>query len=209
MEYIAINAEKREANGKKAAKQARKEGKIPAVLYGKKDTHTFNTDKKAVKDIVYTPDFKVANIELEGETHKAILKDIQFHPVTEEILHIDFLKLYDGVKVKVDIPLHLEGTSLGQKNGGVLMSLLRNIHVKTVPEYLVNELSVDISELDLGKTLRVRDIAHDEHLEILNPPGTPIATVKVPRVLLTEEAAEEDEEEEMEGEEEAAETTEA
>ena len=142
MEVLKIRGESRDTFGKKATKQVRSEGGIPAVLYGRKDTHHFSTNLNDVRHLVYTPDFKMAEVELGDEKHRAILKDIQFHPVTEEILHIDFLKLYDDVKVKVEIPVHFTGDSPGIRAGGQLIQSLRKIEVMTLPGKIVHEFMV-------------------------------------------------------------------
>lgn len=188
MEIVQINVESREDIGKKAAKSIRKSGKIPAVIYSKKNgvTH-FTTTHKDVKSMVFTPEFKLAEISLNGTTHKALLKEVIFHPVTDEIQHLDFLELIDGQPLKADIPVKFKGTSPGVKNGGKLIRTLRKVKVKTTPENLVDTLFVSIDGLKLGSAVRVRDIEQSEGVEILVEGAIPVANVEVPRALKSEE----------------------
>ena len=193
MQTVAIKGEARTDLGKKFTKSVRNEGMIPCVLYGKDEVAHFSTTLKDIKSIVYTPDFKVAEIELAGKTYRCILKDVQYHPVTDEILHIDFLKLIDGHPVKVEVPVKFTGTSPGVKSGGKLIQQVRRIKIKTVPEKIVDELTLDISSLELGQSIRVRDIQAIEGIEIMNSPGIPVALVEIPRALRSAAAAKEKE----------------
>jgi len=183
MEIVAINGTERKDMGKKSARQVREQGQIPAVLYGGKEVSHFVVDPNDVKNLIYTPNFKLAEITVNGETSKAILKDYQMHPVTDAITHIDFLRLVDGVSVKVDVPVRFKGTSPGVKNGGKLQKNVRRIRIKTTPEHLVGELMVDISSLKMGESIRVRDIDSAEGIEIMTAPGVPVGTVVVPRAM--------------------------
>jgi len=197
MNTIQINASPRTELGKKATKAIRKDGKIPAVLYSKNGVEHFSTNKKDVKGLVYTPEFKLAEVSLNGASHKAILKDIVFHPVTDAIMHIDFLELVDGHVLKANIPVKFKGTSPGVKSGGKLMQTLRTVKIKTTPENLIDILYVDISKLQLGSAVRVRDLDVPEGVEILVDGAAPIANVIVPRAMKSaaskaEEGAEEE-----------------
>ena len=143
--------------------------------------------------MVYTPEFKLAEINIGGESKKAIIKDIDFHPVTDEIVHIDFLELVDGHPVVADIPVSFTGESPGVKGGGKLIRTLRKVRVKTTPEKLVDNLFVSIEGLELGSAVRVRDIEVPEGVQVMVNEATPIANVEVPRALKSlddEEAAE-------------------
>lgn len=193
MQVVSINTAKRESLGRKATKASRNSGAIPSVLYGGNEVHHFTTTAKDVKSLVYTPDFKLAELDLDGQKHKAILKDIQFHPVTDEILHLDFLRLIDGVNVKVDVPVRYEGTSPGVKEGGKLMISLRNVTIKTKPEHLVDQLVADISDVQLGDSIRVKELQINENIEVMTDANIPVASVIVPRALKSaeDEAAEE------------------
>ena len=183
MEVVTISGKARNEIGKKEIKVVRKEGKIPGVIYGGGTTVHFSTMLNDVRPIVYTPNFKVADIDVDGETYRCILKDVQYHPVTEAIQHLDFLRLIDGTPVKVQVPVRFTGSSPGVKEGGKLLQSVRRIKIKTTPEHLVDELILDISELRLGHAIRVRDIETNENIEIQSAGGTPVAVVEIPRAL--------------------------
>lgn len=183
MEVVAISPIKRAELGKKANKAVRKDELIPCVMYGGNENIFFSVTSKDVKDLVYTPDFKVAEITIDGQTYRAFVKDIQWHPITDAIRHIDFLLLIDGHKVKVDVPLRFTGVSPGVKLGGKLLQSVRKITIKTIPEHLIDAVYVDISNLDLGQSVRVRDIKPEDNVEIMNAPSIPVATIEIPRAL--------------------------
>lgn len=189
MEIVQINVEPRPNLGKKAAKSIRGEGKIPAVLYSKKNgVSHFTTTHKDVKSMVYTPDFKLAEFKIDGEPRKALLKDIVFHPVTDAIQHIDFLELVEGQPLKAEIPVKFKGVSPGVKAGGKLIRTLRTVKVKTTPNALVDTLFVSIDDLELGSAVRVRDIDTPEGIEIMVEGAIPVANVEVPRALKSADA---------------------
>lgn len=213
MQVVKINVETRDLGRKKASNQLRKEGFVPAVLYGGKDVHHIKVNPSDVRPLVYTHEFKIAEIVLDGTSHKCILKSIQFHPVTDEIVHMDFLKIIDGHPIKVNIPLHFEGTPIGVSNGGRLVKELRRIEVKVLPSNLVDHMSIDVSKMKMGDSLRVRDIDTEDGVEILLNEAIPVAVVQTPRALLkattTDVEGEEEGEEGVEGaEEETTETEE-
>lgn len=183
MEVVAVTGQARADLGKKSAKAAKREGMIPAVLYGGEEVIHFATTHKNVKDLVYTPQFKLAEITIDGKSYTCILKDIQFHPLTDEVIHLDFRELVEGTPVKVDVPLRFSGVSKGVKSGGKLMQKLRRLRIKTVPEQLVDHVLVDVTSLDMNQSIRVRDIQPGEGIEIMNSPGIPVATVEIPRAL--------------------------
>jgi len=195
MEVVAVQGQIRENLGKSGAKATRRNESIPCVLYGGNENIHFSASFKDVRHLVYTPAFKLADIDIDGKTYRAILKEAQFHPVSEEILHIDFLRLIENHKVKVDIPVRLKGTAAGVKTGGVLQQLLRKVKVVTTPENLVDELSADVSHLQMGQSVRVKDIATSEEVQILNNPNVPIGIIEVPRALRSASSAMEEEEE--------------
>jgi len=181
MEIVAINAEPRDTKIK--ASVLRGEGKIPAVLYGGKENVHFNTNWNDLRDVIYTPNFKLAELDIDGKKYKAIVKDVQFHPVTEEIEHIDFLEITNGKKVNVEIPVRFKGTSPGVKNGGRLVQSVRKVKVKVDPENLVDELFIDISKLELGAAVRVKDINFAEGMTVMVNKSIPVAVVETPRAL--------------------------
>ncbi len=189
MEIVAIQGEQREPKGKKQAKDLRKNNMIPSVIYGGEENIHFQAHPSQFKALVYTPDFKLAEVTVDGKTYKCILKDIQFHPVTDAILHIDLLQLVPEKPFKVNLPIGFKGTSPGVKTGGKLIQKIRRLKVKTTPEKLVDRLLVDISTLKLGSSVRVRDVEPPEGIEITYSPGIPIASVETPRSLRSETAA--------------------
>ena len=205
METVAVNGTIRTEVGKKATKAVRKVGEVPCVIYGGEKVIHFSSAPSAFKHLIFTPDFKLAEITLDGTAYKCILKDAQYHPVTDEIVHLDFLQLIADQKISVNIPVGFKGVSPGVKEGGKLVSKLRTVNIKTTPDNIVNKLFVDISEVELGGSIRVRDVEITDAMEIMNPPAQPIASVEVPRALKSEEAGEEGEGEE-EGEVAATET---
>ncbi len=184
MVTVTINGSKRTEISKREVKSARNAGLIPCVLYGGDGENVhFTTTPHDVRDLVYTPEFKTATISVDGKSYTCILKQIQFNPVKDTIQHIDFLELVPGRKIKVQVPLAFEGTSPGVRAGGKFVQNIRLISIKTTPEDLVDKLSVDISKLRLGQSLRVRDIAGVPGVEITNPAALPIATIIIPRAL--------------------------
>jgi large subunit ribosomal protein L25 len=182
MKAIEIIGFKRANLGKAEAKQLRADSNVPCVLYGGKEQVHFFSPMILFRDLVYTPDVHVVNLNVEGTEYKAILQDIQFHPVSEVILHADFLELKDNTPVKMDIPLKFEGTAPGVIVGGKLLVKFRTVKIKALPKDLPDFISVDINKLELGKSIKVGDIKVD-NVEILTSPLVTIATVEVPRAL--------------------------
>ncbi len=183
MQVVDIQGTPRTDLGKKSNKAIRRDGGIPCVIYGIDEPVHFSTTIADVKDMIFTPDFKVASITVDGKSYRCILKDIQFHPVTENVQHLDFLGLKDGRTVRVEVPVKFKGESPGEKQGGKIIQSLRRLKIKAAPENLVSELFLDISELELGHSIRVRDTELPEGIEVLNAPSIPVASVEVPRAL--------------------------
>ena len=183
METVAIKAAPREETGRKGMKRVRNEGLIPAVLYGTSEAQSVTVQFNELRHVIYTPDFKLVDLDVDGNTTQCIVKDVQFHPVTEEILHVDFLELAPGRAVKVEVPVTFEGTAAGVRAGGKLVKKMRRIKIMTTPEHMVDELVFDVSELTLGNSIRVKDAQVGEGIEILNSPNIPVASVEIPRAL--------------------------
>ncbi len=200
MDVVKIPAKGRDNVGTKWSKSVRREGLIPCVLYGGDEVYHFTVSHHDVKPLVYTDQFKLADVELNGHSHRCILKTLQMHPLTDQVTHIDFLMLVEGKAIKLDIPIRFNGVSPGVKNGGLFIDKLRTIKVKLLPKNLISEVFVDISELKLGDTVRVKDVLANEGVEILSPSNIPIASVVVPRALIDAELDEEEEGEEETGE---------
>lgn len=204
---VSVNGINREAVGKKATKAVKKAGLVPCVLYskGKENVH-FTVHPHDVRGLVYSSDFKIAEVNVNNNKYRCIVKTVDFHPVKDTVNHIDFLELQDGHPIKVEVPLKFKGVSPGVRNGGKFMQSVRKIKIKATPELLVDEVVADISTLKLGFSIRVRDIQLNDGVEILNPDALPVASVVVPRSL--KGAAEGEEEEGTEGEGEGGETAE-
>ena len=190
MEVVKISGEVRENLGKKASRNVRRNDLVPAVVYGTGEPVHFTVNALDLRELIYTPEFKLAELNVGGDSYRAIVKDYQFHPVTDALRHIDFLALEDGRTIKVQVPVTFTGTSPGVRGGGKLQVSVRRIKIKTTPEHLVDHVTLDISKLELGQSIRVRDIAPMEGVEIQNPGGQPIATVEVPRALRSAATAE-------------------
>ena len=190
MVSVEIKGSTRSELGKKGCRNDRNEGLVPAVIYGGGEVIHFTVETAAVKHLIYTPDFKLADLTIDGKKYKAILKATQFHPVTEKLLHMDFLRLIDNTPIKVEVPVRFKGVSPGVKVGGKLVQQLRKIKIKTTPEFLVDELKADISKLELGQALRVREIIIPKGIEIINTGATPVALIEIPRALKAAAAAE-------------------
>lgn len=190
MQSVKVSGEVRENLGKKGSKATRREGLVPAVLYGAGDPVHFTIKPLDVRTLIYSPEFKLAELSVGGKEVKAIVKDYQFHPVTDELRHIDFLALQPNHPIKVQVPIVFEGTSPGVRGGGKLQVNVRRVKIKTTPENLVDKLVLNISQLQLGSSIRVRDIKTIEGVEIMNPGGQPVATVEVPRALRSAATAE-------------------
>lgn len=182
MKNVEIIGYKRANLGKKESKDLRLEGNVPCVLYGGKEQVHFHSPMILFRDLVYTGDAHMVDLNIEGDKYSCILQDIQFHPVSEVILHADFLQMFDDKEVKMDIPVKFEGTAPGVIAGGKLISKLRKISVKALPANMPDFIPVDISKLALGKSVKVSEIK-PENYEILNNPANTIATVEVPRAL--------------------------
>lgn len=188
MNYIEITGEPRVAGRKKAAKAVRNAERIPACIYGK-DNIQFSTTLKDVRHLIYTPEFKLARIEINGQKHDCIVKEVQYHPVSEDIVHIDFQELIPGRAIKVEIPVVLRGTSVGVKAGGKMLQMVRRIKIKTTPEKMVDHLEADVTHMELGQALRVKEVRLPEGVELMIAPSIPVCQVEIPRALRSAAAA--------------------
>lgn len=187
MKTITIEGQLRSDFGKKATRLLRSEEKVPCVIYGGAEIVAFSAPATAFKNLVYTPEFLVAEIKLEGKTYRAILKDLQFDTVTDELTHVDFLELVEDKKVVASLPLRVVGQSVGVKAGGKLVVKLKTLKVKALPKDLREYLELDITNLNLNENLRVEDVKA-EGIELLNSPRIPVASVVMTRQLKQEEA---------------------
>ncbi len=202
MKSITITGSKRESVGKKATKALRNAGEVPCVLYGGDEPVHFNAPEIAFKDLVYTPDAHTATLELDGNTYMAILQDIQFHPVTDRILHIDFYQIFEGKEVAMTVPVHYEGNSRGVRNGGVLRKTYRTLRVKALPKDLPDYVTVNITDLKIGDKRSLAEIEQGPW-KYMHPEDTIVCQVRTSRNMV--EDLEDEEEEGEEGETAAAE----
>ncbi len=163
---------------------------MPAVIYGGNTEVNFSAPASAFKTIVYTSEFQIAEITVEGNMYRCILKDLQFHKVSDALIHLDFLELVDDKKIIATLPLKYVGTPAGVKAGGKLVTKMKSLKVKALPKDLREFISLDISKLELNENIRVEDVKV-ENLEILNSPRIPIATVVMTRQLKQEESKDE------------------
>jgi large subunit ribosomal protein L25 len=182
MKSIAISGSPRENVGKRDAKELRYQGMIPAVLYGGATQTHFAVSAADLKPVVYTPDVQFVDLDINGTTAQAIIKDMQFHPLTDEILHVDFLQLDENKPVTIEIPIRLTGTSPGVKMGGKLVQKLRKLRVKALPSNHLDTIEVSIEGLEVGKSVRVRDISVP-NLTITNTPEDTILSITTSRAL--------------------------
>ncbi len=205
MKSITIKGSKRESVGKVATKALRNAGKVPCVLYGGEQPIHFSADEISFKNLVYTPNVHTAVIELEdGESFDAILQDIQFHPVSDRILHIDFYQLFAGKPVTMTIPVKLSGNSKGVLNGGRLLFTNRKLNVRALPKDFPDFINVDITSLKIGDNVSIADVK-DDKLDFLHPDNMAIVRVAMARTAVAVD--DEDEEEGEEGAEEGAEAS--
>jgi large subunit ribosomal protein L25 len=188
MKTITIEGHLRTEIGKQATRQLRSEEKVPGVIYGGAKEVNFSAPATAFKTLVYTPDFQLAEIHVGGNSYRCILKDLQFHKVTDDLIHADFLELVEDKKVIATIPIKFTGAAKGVKDGGKLIQKMKALKVKTFPKFLKENIEVDLTELELNGNVRVEDVKV-ENYEILNSPRIPIASVVLTRQLKQEEAA--------------------
>jgi large subunit ribosomal protein L25 len=188
MKTITIEGQLRTDSGKKATRQLRSQKMVPGVIYGGPKEINFSAPATAFKDIVYTPEFMLANVIIEGASYRCILKDLQFHKVTDLLLHVDLLELVENKKVIATLPLNYVGTPVGVKAGGKLVLKMKSVKVKTLPKYLKEHIDVNIEGLELNENIRVEDIPMD-NMEVQNSPRIPIASVTMTRQLKQEESA--------------------
>jgi large subunit ribosomal protein L25 len=189
MKTITIEGQLRSDMGKKAAKAIRSEEKVPCVIYGGAQTIHFSASQKTLKPFIFTPDFQLAKVNVEGKTYTCILKDLQFNKVTDLLQHVDLLELVEDKPVLASIPLNFTGSSVGVKAGGRFIAKVKSVKVKCLPKHLVESIPVAIDTLEIGRNLRIEDIKA-EGITIMQSPRIPIASVVTTRALKQAEAEE-------------------
>lgn len=183
MQSITIVGSQRESVGKAASKALRNAGQVPCVLYGGDSALHFSAESKAFTKLVYTPNVYTVTIELNGKSYNAILQDIQFDPVTDKILHIDFYQLHDDKEITIEVPIRIEGNSPGVMAGGVLRIVNRKLKVKALPANLPDFVVVNISEMEMGNKLYVTKLPQ-ENYKIMHPDNTVVCQVRISRAAL-------------------------
>lgn len=180
MKTFKLSGELRESTGKKAAKTFRAAGKVPCVLYGKGENVHFTAESKGFKNLIYTPNSYIVELDIDGKQETAIVKDLQFHPVSDEVLHVDFARVNTEDPIVIEIPVKTEGLAKGVKAGGKLQISSRRLKVKGLMESLPDVLNVNVADLGLGKSILVGDLAY-ENIELVNSPKAVVAQVKLTR----------------------------
>lgn len=195
MKQISINGTARTELGKKAAKAIRNSGNVPCVLYGeKKDTNGqpeaihFSVSEKEINKLIYTPHIYLVDINIDGEDHKGILKEVQFHPVKDNVLHVDFLEVHAEKPIVMGVPIAPQGLAEGVRAGGRLITMVRKLNVKALYSAIPEKLNIDVTALQLGKSIKVGDL-HFENLELVTPKEVIVCTVKMTRAAMGAAAA--------------------
>lgn len=213
MKTVEIIGYNRANLGKSEAKRLRADGNVPCVLYGGDEQIHFYSPAILFRDLIYTDQAHFVHLNIEGREFQAILQEAQFHPVSEIILHIDFLQMFEGKKIKMNIPVHFEGTSPGVTKGGTLIKKRRQLVVSALPKDLPDFITIDLAKLDFGRALKVGEI-EENNFEILDSKIASVAVVEMPRALRgksdeDEEGEEGEESTEAEGDTPAAEESES
>ncbi|OWY19395.1 50S ribosomal protein L25 [Sphingobacteriales bacterium UPWRP_1] len=188
MKTLTIKGELRAATGSRSAKDLRNKNFVPCVMYGGEQNIHFGAHERDFAPILHSPDLIVAEIDIDGKIYRTILKDAQFDPIKDQVLHIDFQELAPGHKVVTELPIRLTGMAAGVKAGGRLLQKVRKVKVKALPENLVSEIVVGVEALEVGKSIRIRDIDLPG-VEFLSSPALPIATVEITRAIRSAQAA--------------------
>ncbi|MFN8286769.1 MAG: 50S ribosomal protein L25 [Chitinophagales bacterium] len=188
METVVINGAPRTDLGKKATRALRRAGNVPCNLYGGASTINFQAPAAEFRKLIYTPELRIAEINVEGKTYRAIVKELQFEPVKDALLHIDFQELQENVPVKVNVALNLVGTPKGITAGGKLEQAVRRLRIKALPKDLVAHIDLNIADMELGAVKRVRDLAGNG-LTFLHSEALPLVRVTIPRTVVEEAPA--------------------
>ena len=181
MKTIAINAERRSEVGKKSTRDLRKIDHVPCVMYGGAEVIHFHAHENDFRHLVYTPNAYIVEVNLDGQKHKAVLQELQFHPVTDKLIHMDFVEVFDDKAVTVDIPIKLNGIAIGLKDGGKPRQRRRVLKVRGLLEHLPDMLDIDITDVAIGDVIKIGDLSYP-NLEILDPARSMIFAVVSSRV---------------------------
>lgn len=182
MKTIDIKGSLRTELGKKSSRQLRKSEYVPCVIYGKEKNIHFQAHENSFKNLIYTPDAHIVNLNLDGNECKAVLQDIQFHPVTDKIIHIDFMEVFDDKPIVINLPVNVFGDSVGVKAGGKLRIKKRSLKVRGFASDIPEVLPIDITEVKIHHSVKVGDLAYDK-IELLDPKITTVLSVATSRVV--------------------------
>lgn len=188
MKTIEIKAVSRDQFGKKSTNSLRAEGNVPCVMYREKENLHFYAHQNAFRGLVYTPEVFIVNLIVDGKNYNAVMKDIQFHPVSDHIQHIDFMQVFDDKPVIIDIPLKITGESSGVKAGGKLRVKRRTLKVKGLVKDLPEDLTIDITNIEIGQSVKIGDLSYDK-LEVIDNKRAMVVSVEVSRVSIKDEEA--------------------
>ena len=195
MKEISVSGEKRATTGKKAAKELRKEGLVPCNLYGEKkgenglpEAVAFAIPAAQLRKVIYSPNVYVVNLTISGEAHKAVIKELQFHPTTDAVLHVDFFEVNETKPITIGIPVKLTGHAQGVRDGGRLSQAVRQLNVTAPYKQIPEILEIDVTELKLGKAIKVAELKF-EGLEIATPAQVVVCSVKATRASRSAAAA--------------------
>jgi large subunit ribosomal protein L25 len=191
MKKIEISAEKRTELGKKSTRELRKADHVPCVMYGGAEVLHFHAHENDFRHIVYTPSAFIVEVKLGDQVHKAVMQELQFHPVTDKLYHIDFVEVFDDEEVTVELPIDLTGIAIGIKNGGKSRQRRRVLKVRGLIEHLPEHLGIDITDIDIGDTIKIGDLSYDK-LEILDPSRSMVFAVVSSRISKGMEMGEEE-----------------
>jgi large subunit ribosomal protein L25 len=180
MQFFELKGEIRENVGKKATKALRVSEKVPCVLYGGGENVHFSATERDLRKLIYTPNVYLVKLNLDGTVHDAVMRDIQFHPVTDKALHIDFYRTFEDKPVVLEVPVRTEGFAEGVQAGGKLSLTTRKLKIKALPGQMPDELVFNVETLGIGKSIKVKDVSY-ENLEIMNAKSVVIAQVKLTR----------------------------
>jgi large subunit ribosomal protein L25 len=193
MKTVSLSGSPRVSVGKKGATSLRKEGMIPSVVYGGKDQVHFSISENDAKKLVFTPNVYLIELDIDGKKSKVILQETQIHPVTDRVIHLDFLEISDDVPFKLSLPVRLEGFSRGVRNGGKLNQNFRKLRVFGLAKDMPDAVSIDITPIKIGDKVRVTDLSVSG-LNFLDPKNAVVVGVQMARVIIEEEEEEEEEE---------------
>ena len=186
MKTIEIKGSLRTELGKKSSKKVRKEGNVPCVIYGKEQNVHFHAHENTFKNLIYTPDAHLVNLDLEGKEYKVVLQDVQFHPVSVKITHIDFIEVFDDKPLVVSLPIKVTGDSVGVKAGGKLRIKKRHLKVRGYVNDIPEHLLIDITDVKIHHSVKVGDLTYDK-IELIDPKITTVLSVATSRVVTKEE----------------------